>query len=123
MAKIAIVFGILIALISPVSLVAVGHFSKTGLIPAGFGLVLVVAGLLALNPKFRMHAMHLAALVGLIGTLGGLGMSIPKLLGSAPLARPAAVYSQLAMGLLSAVFVALAVRSFIAARRNRVSAA
>lgn len=122
MAQIAIVFGVLVALISPVSMLAAGQFTGTAMIPAGFGIVLILLGLVALKPTLRMHAMHGAALVGLIGMLGGLGMSIPKLLGSEPLARPIAVYAQLAMGILMAIFVALTVKSFIDARRARRAA-
>lgn len=122
MAKIAIVFGILISLISPVSMVYVGHFTGTAMIPAYFGIALILCGIVALNPKLRMHAMHGAALVGLIGALGGLGMSVPKLLKSEPLARPIAVYSQLALGILAVIFVALAVKSFIDARKARRAA-
>lgn len=119
MAKIAIVFGILIILISPASMVAAGNFTRTALIPAYFGLALVACGLVAMKPNFRMHAMHAAALVGLLATLGGLGMSIPKLLKSEALARPIATYSQLALGILAAAFVVLTVKSFIDARRAR----
>jgi hypothetical protein len=119
MAKTAIIFGILIALISPVSMVAAGHFTGTAMIPAGFGIALILLGVLALKPGLRMHAMHGAALVGVIGALGGLGMSVPKLLRSAPLERPLAVYAQLAMGILATIFVVLTVKSFIDARRAR----
>ncbi len=119
MAKLAIVFGVLIALISPVSMIAVGGFHATAMIPAYFGLAMIVFGAVALKPNLRMHAMHGAALVGVLGMLGGLGMSLPKLIKGEPLARPAAVYSQLAMGILAAIFVALAVKSFIDARKAR----
>ncbi len=123
MPKLAIVFGILIALISPVSMVVSGHFAVTAMIPAFFGIVLILCGVIAMKPNLRMHAMHGAALVGLVGTLGGLGMSVPKLLKSEALARPVAVYSQLAMGIIASVFVVLTVKSFIDARRARKLAA
>lgn len=123
MPKLAIVFGILIALISPVSMGVAGHFAKTALIPAGFGIALILCGLLAMNPKMRMHAMHAAALVGLVGALAGFGRSLPKLLGSESIALPVAAYSTLVFAILSAVFVALTVKSFIAARRARKLAA
>lgn len=123
MNKIAIAFGVLMVLIAPVSMVAAGHVSPTAFIPAGFGLVLIVCGIVAGNPSLRMHAMHAAALVGLLGLLGGLGMSVPKLVKGDELARPIAVYSQLALGILSAVFVVLAVKSFIDARKARRLAA
>ena len=96
MNRITIASGVLIALISPVSILLAGHFAGTALIPAGFGAVLILCGVLAANPARRKHAMHAAALIGLLGALGGLGMSIPKLLKGVPLERPVAVYSQLA---------------------------
>ncbi len=44
---------------------------KTALIPAAFGVLLVVCGLLAFNAAFRKHAMHLAAVVGLVARSAG----------------------------------------------------
>src|SRR5262245_38367610 len=43
------------------------HLSLTPRIPAGFGGVLVLLGVLARQEKLRMHVMHAAAAVGLIG--------------------------------------------------------
>jgi hypothetical protein len=45
--------------------------SWTALIPAFFGLPLVILGVLALQEGWRKHAMHAAVVVGLIGFLGG----------------------------------------------------
>ena len=122
MAKTAMLFGVLMVLIAPISMAAAGTFAKTAMIPAAFGAILLVCGLIATNPNLRKHAMHGAAVVGLLGALGGVGMSVPKLVKGVTLERPIAVYSQLALGILSAVFVLLAVKSFVNARKARQDA-
>ena len=100
-----------------------GAASLTALIPAAFGLLLVLAGVLARNERWRMHAMHAAVLVALLGFLGsargllGLGAVLD---GTA--ARPAATVSQAIMAVLTFVYIVLAVRSFIEARRARRAA-
>lgn len=122
MAKLAIVFGILIALISPVSMVAAGRFTPTALIPAVFGVLLILVGLVALKPNLRMHAMHGAALVALLGVLGGFGRAVPALMKEGEKSM-VAISSQLALGALCAIFLVLCVKSFIDARRARKAAA
>ena len=67
-----------------------------------------------------MHAMHGAALFGLLGTLGGFGMGIPKL---AKGEATTAVYGQVVMGVLCAVFVAMCVNSFVQVRKARKASA
>lgn len=95
--------------------------SPTALIPAGFGAVLLVCGLLAIKPSIRMHVMHVAALVGVLGTLGGLGMGGPKIpaLMNGTAERPSAVKLQVTMGVICLLFVVMCVKSFINARRRR----
>jgi hypothetical protein len=61
--------------------------------------------------------MHAAAAVGLLGFLGGAGKLIAGLAKGNP--SGLAVFSQAGMAVLCALFVVLAVRSFIAARRAR----
>jgi len=120
MPLLSIVFGILLDLLGIYGFVSSGGASYTALIPSFFGTLLVVAGVLALAfPPARKHFMHLAATVGLLGAFGGLGMGLPKLgaLIAGTAARPQAVTLQIIMGLLSLVFVALCVRSFILARK------
>ncbi|MBK1882372.1 hypothetical protein JIN85_08100 [Luteolibacter pohnpeiensis] len=124
MARLSILFGSLLVILA-----LVGYFiqntatkSPTALIPAIFGVLLILPGIVSvLKPKVNMHAMHVSALVGLLGAFGGLFMSVPKLIGSAPLARPLATGSQLITGILCLIFVILCVRSFINARRNRAA--
>ncbi len=92
--------------------------SVTALIPAGFGLVLLLCGLLgAAKESLRKHAMHLAvaiALVGFIMVVGRLAMRLSSLTMSA------AVISQLAMAIVCLIFVLAGVSSFARARRERL---
>jgi hypothetical protein len=122
MPTLAIVFGIVLNAMGFGAYVASGAF--TSLIPAGFGTIIFLSGLVSVFiPKIRMHLMHVAALVGLLGTLGGLGMGLPKLgaLLSGTAARPLASGMQIAMGVVCLIFLVLCVKSFIDARRARKS--
>lgn len=95
---------------------------KTALIPVGPAVLFAILGGVALSPKLRMHAMHAAAALALLLVLAMAGMAGPKglaWLGGTEPERPAAVVEQLLLGLFCLVYVALAVRSFIAARRAR----
>jgi fluoride ion exporter CrcB/FEX len=102
-----------------------GNASLTALIPAIFGVLLIVFGALARSMEnLRKHLMHGAVLVGLLGFLATVSsfFKIPALLaGTAE--RPAAVVSQLAMAIICLTFVILCVKSFIDARRNRITEA
>ena len=92
--------------------------SWTALIPAIFGVILVVLGVLARQDKLRMHVMHAAAAVGLIGIVAALIRLWPAI-STGEIDKPAAVAELGLMALVCAVFVALCVRSFVVARRNR----
>jgi hypothetical protein len=119
--KSAVIIGILLILLGVVSLLASGGQSLTALIPAAFGLVLAALGVLARKETARRHAMHAAAAVSLISILGSASgfFKLFSLLSGDEVLRPAAVVAQSIMFVLSALFVALAVKSFIKARRNR----
>src|SRR4051794_24272793 len=69
MAPIAIVFGALLVALGPILyfLSDPTKQSPTAFIPSGFGIALILCGVLARNEKIRMHVMHVAALLGLIG--------------------------------------------------------
>ena len=98
-----------------------GNASPTALIPALFGILLVIFGFLAKSKEnLRKHLMHAAVLVGLLGFLATASsiLKIPALL-SGTAERPMAVASQFAMALICLVFVIMCVNSFIAARRSR----
>lgn len=124
MPLVTIGYGSLLIVIGVVGYFATGQASVTALIPAFLGIIAETCGVLARNERFLKHAMHGAAMVGLLGTLGTMRAlpQIPNLLnGSAE--RPAAVAAQILTFLLSAIFVALCVRSFIEARRAREAGA
>jgi hypothetical protein len=95
--------------------------SPTALIPCGFGVFLIVCGLLAVKDSLLKHAMHAAAGIGLVGFLAGAGMGLPKLprLVAGEAENPGATRLQLWMAGVCLVFVLLCVNSFIQARRRR----
>lgn len=128
MARLAIVFGVLLAVLGVFFFVHTGSVHKTALIPVWFGVALGVCGLLANteDARRRMLWMHIAVTVGLIGFLfpavrGGMALARAHSAG-VPLAAGTAnaVQEELIMAAICLVFTALCVRSFIAARRARV---
>jgi hypothetical protein len=118
MPALSIIFGFLLVALGGGFFLGTGATHYTALIPTYLGLVIFLCGAAGITvPKLRMHVMHVAALLGLIGALGGLGMALkafPKLMAGHP-----PQVEQLAMGVISVVFVALCVKSFIDARRAR----
>ncbi len=119
MAKITIGLGLVLIALGRGSYFGTGRASVTALIPAFFGLPLLVLGLVALHQGMRTTAMHIAVVIGLLGfagTVSGL-MKLPVLLTGGELERPAAVAVQAAMAIVCFVFVLLSVWSFIKARR------
>ena len=121
MANVAVGFGAVLIVLGIAGYFGSGMVSMTALIPAAFGLVLLVLGVIARDPEKRKHAMHIAAMVGVLGFLGsarGLGKLIPLLSGQL-VERPGAVIAQSVMAILMLIFTWLCVRSFINARRSR----
>ena len=91
-----------------------GHASLTALIPAVFGILLMVLGHVAhAKESLRKHLMHAAVIVGLLGFILPMVRLLPR---AGELTLSAAVVSQIAMALLCLVFVVLSIRSFVAAR-------
>ena len=123
MPQITMAVGSLLILIGVGFYFGTGATSLTALIPAALGLPMAITGVIALRERWRKHAMHAAVLVALLGFLGsarGL-LSLPALLSGAELARPAAVAAQAITAILCLAFVALAVNSFVQARRARAA--
>jgi hypothetical protein len=127
MAKTTIFFAVALIALGVAFFVATGSHAPTALIPALFGVVLWICGLLARteNSKRRMLVMHIAVTIALLGFLfpgiRALGDGMRLLRGQTVL-RPLAMWEELAMAALCLILVALSVRSFIAARRERVQA-
>jgi len=129
MAKLAMVFGVLIALVGVGGYIAT-HFWHA-LIPVGLGVLLLLLGLAANtnDVKRRMLAMHIAVTVGLLGFLGTIPGLIamggyltghrPAAVGGIEIGHMLAAEVQSATSILCLIFVLLCVRSFVAARRAR----
>lgn len=123
MAKLTIGFGVLLILIAVIGFVATGSAHPTALIPAVFGVLLIVFGLLANTPdaKKRMLWMHVAVTVGLIGFLSTIMADVQaiKMSHGTVYPHPAAVLEKAAMSLACLIYVLFSVRSFINARVRR----
>jgi len=119
--KITIVFALVLILLGVVGFFGTGMVSITALIPAFFGLLFLIAGLLARRETLRKHAMHAAsllALVAIMGTVGGVADLIRVISGNMEINATAAA-SKSAMAILSIIYFILCLKSFIDARRNR----
>jgi hypothetical protein len=93
--------------------------SVTALIPAAFGMLLVLCGTLGLIPNLRKHAMHAAAAVALLGVLaagGRLASGIDKLL-EGDFSRTTLFL--MGMTVICGLYVYLSVQSFRQARKAR----
>jgi len=131
--NITIVFGTLLMLLGTGTFFFTGASKDqlTALIPAIFGLLLGVCGLLARKDYLRKHVMHAAVLLGVVGVILPAIRAVPKLptlleTGKVEVERDGvtkdlkhAVIEQLIMAGLCAVFTGLCVKSFIDARRAR----
>lgn len=125
MAKITIGYAVLLILIGISFYVGTGRTSFTALIPAFFGIPILVCGLLALKDSYRKHAMHAAVALGLLAFIGSAIRALPGLpeLIQGVSERPSAIIAQLLMAVLSLVFVILGVKNFVDVRRARRRAA
>ena len=111
-------FGLILIALGVGSYVATGRTSVTALIPSFFGAAFVVLALVARKEAARKHVMHVAVALALVGAIASLVRAVPAAM-NGQAARPA-VLAQFAMAALLAVYVALGVQSFIAARKARL---
>lgn len=125
MAKLTIVFGVLLILLAVIGFVSTGSAHPTALIPAGVGLVFVIFGVLANTPdaKKRMLWMHISVTVALLAFLGTITADIQavRMSNGTVYPHPAAVLEKAAMSLLCLIYVLFCVRSFINARVRRLN--
>ena len=120
MPTITLALGVVLIIVGLAGYFLTGAVSLTALIPAVFGLVIAVAGLMARDEGKRKHAMHAAVLVALLGFLGSIrGVFQIGALLDGTVARPAAVVSQTIMAVLTLGYIVMAVRSFVQARSRR----
>lgn len=120
MASTTIALGVTLIIVGLAGYFLTGMVSVTALIPAFFGIVIALAGLIARDERRRKHAIHAAVVVALLGLMGSVrGLLQIGTLFDGTAARPAAVAAQAIMALLTGGYLVLAIRSFMAARRNR----
>jgi uncharacterized membrane protein YidH (DUF202 family) len=124
MARLTILFGIVLILLGGFGYVATGSHYPTALIPSAFGIVLAILGFFAHTPetKRRMLMMHIAVTIGLVGflfTVKGIFDYLQMVLNGRQFPHPSAIEEKAAMSVLMLIFVIMCVRSFVAARRSR----
>lgn len=124
MAKVTLVFALLLVLLGLAGFFGTGSHYWTALIPTWFGLALGICGFLAISPSEgrRKLFMHINVTIGLLGFLGA-GIRAIQSYGHARSEGidpdMIAIGAQLAMAGLLFVYVAMCVKSFIDARRSR----
>ena len=122
MAKVTLVFAVLLIALGLVGYLGTGSVHPTALIPTWFGLALGIFGILAISPSEsrRKLFMHINVTIGLLGFLGGRPRRCTAMLHALAAGHEPdqiALASQLTMAGLLLIYVILCVRSFIAARR------
>jgi hypothetical protein len=124
MAKVTVVFAVLLIALGLTGFIYTGSVHPTALIPMWFGLAMAVFGFLAMSPSEsrRKLFMHVNVTIGLLGFLGAAGSAFheygsARSQGISP--NPVALGSQLTMAVLLLIYVNLCIRSFISARRAR----
>jgi hypothetical protein len=123
LAKVTLVFAVLLIALGLVGYLGTGSLHPTALIPAWIGLALGIFGLLAISPNEgrRKLFMHINVTIGLLGFLGGAAEAVrgyvhAKAAGLEP--DQIALASKATLAGLLLIYVILCVRSFIAARRS-----
>lgn len=112
--------GAALIVIGVVAYAASGGASITALLPALLGVVVLGLGVAAARERLRRHMIHAALGVALLGLFGSLqrAFGVGTMLTGGDAERPIAALASLAVVVVCGVYVALGVRSFIAARRT-----
>lgn len=124
MAKVTLVFAILLIALGLAGYLGTGSIHPTALIPMWFGLALGIFGFLAISPSEgrRKLFMHINVTIGLLGFLGAAGSALhdygaARSAGIAP--NHIALACQLTMAGLLLIYINICIQSFIAARKAR----
>ena len=124
MAKVTLVFAVLLVILGIAGYYYTGHIHPTALIPLWFGVGLGICGFLAISPneKRRKIFIHIAVVIGVIGFLGGAitaiqGYGNARSQGIDP--DMVALWDKVIMAFLMLNYTILCVQSFIKARRSR----
>ena len=70
MAKLTIVYGVIFIIMGLYGYFGISSESITALIPAFFGVPMLILGWFGLNEKYLKHTMHVAAVLNLLGFAG-----------------------------------------------------
>jgi uncharacterized membrane protein len=124
MARVTLVFAVLLAGLGLGGYLGTGSLHPTALIPAGIGIAMGVFGFLAISPnegrrKLFMHINVTIAVLSFVGTI----VQIFRDLASGKeldVTAMTALAAQLALAWLLLIYVILCARSFIAARESVV---
>ncbi len=123
MAKVTLVFAVLLIALGLVGYFGTGALHSTALIPTWFGVALGISGFLAMSPSEgrRKLFMHINVTIGLLGFVGAGVRAVQEFVHAGSTGKPLdpiAVGAQIAMAGLLLIYVIMCVRSFIAARRS-----
>ncbi len=117
----SIISGIILIIMGLFGYFGLGSQSVTALIPAFFGLPVVILGVVGLKEQFLKTTMHIASilmLLGFLGTVTGLIKFFSMISGN-QVERPEAVIVQAIMAVICLIFLIFAIKSFIDARKNK----
>lgn len=121
MARVGIVFGLMLCGLTILGLIATPIKAPSQFLPMMFGIPIFFCGIVGLNPHRLKHSMHGAAAIGLIGLLIGLCLTVytgTRL----PQGQDLNTYVfrlVIVMAILCFVFVATCVTSFIQTRARK----
>jgi hypothetical protein len=123
MAKVTLIFAVLLAALGVAGYAGTGSVHPTALIPTWIGLALGIFGYLAISPNEsrRKLFMHVNVTIALLGFLGSAveavrGYVHAQAVGVEP--NLIALGSKVTLAVLLLIYIVLCVRSFIAARRT-----
>jgi hypothetical protein len=119
MAKVTLVFAVLLIALGLAGFFGTGHTHYTALIPAWIGLVLGIGGWLAISPDERRRKlfMHINVTIGLVGFVGTFAEILRSCASSKPLDMTA-MMAKLVLVWLLLIYIFLCVYSFLVARRS-----
>jgi multisubunit Na+/H+ antiporter MnhF subunit len=122
MAKVTMVFAVLLIALGLIGFLGTGSEHPTALIPTWVGLALGIFGLLAMDKSERKRKlfMHINVTIGLVGFVGCVVEIVRSIVATKPLDEVAipALAAKTAMAWLLLIYVMLCVRSFVLARRS-----
>lgn len=118
--RITIIYSILLIVLGLGGYFMSDAASITALIPAFFGVAILLAGLVGMKQQHKKLAMHIAATLGLLGFIGTASALADffSLISGEEVTRQMSVVVKSIMAVLSLAYVLTCVKSFIDARRS-----